>query len=83
VLVIKQKNGATMLMLVSQILAFLVIILSYALPVFAARESMEALFQITKLMTILKPLPDILFAIGLLWFAIKWVKNKKPLANSK
>lgn len=83
ILVIKQKNGATMLMLVSQILAFLVIVLSYALPVFAARESVDVLLQITKLMSILKPLPDILFAAGLLWYAVKWVKNKKPLANSK
>ena len=79
VLVLKRKSGPAILMLASQLLALLFFVGSFVVTAVSARQSAETLVSTTKIMALLGPLPHILFAIGLLWFAVSLAKKE----NSK
>ena len=74
-LVIKRKSGPTILMLASQVLALFFYVGSFAATTISASQSAETLVSTTKIMALLGPLPHILFAIGLLWFAMVLAKR--------
>nr|WP_299388864.1 hypothetical protein [Allomuricauda sp.] len=75
VLVSKKKNPATIIMLVGSILSLLVSILNFSGTFIAAQYSTDSILTWTKFFAILWPLPYILFAIGLLWYAVNYVKK--------
>lgn len=77
ILVIKQKNGATILMLIASILTLLFSLGSIVWNQIAARNGAESLVKATKIISVVGALPYILFAIGLLFFVIKHVKKQR------
>ncbi len=75
IIVIKQKNSASILMLVASILTLLFSVGSIIWNKIAAYNGAESLVQATKIISILGAIPYILFALGLLLFAVKHVKR--------
>ncbi|MGW9686572.1 hypothetical protein [Flagellimonas sp. 2504JD1-5] len=74
-LVIKHKNIGAILMLIGSISILLFSILNMIWTQFAARDGSESLLQATKIMNIAGPLPNVLFAIGLLLLAVRYIKK--------
>ncbi|MGX1929157.1 hypothetical protein [Flagellimonas sp. 2504JD4-2] len=77
VLVVKHKNIGTILMLIGSISILLFSIFNIVWTQVAARDGSESLVQATKLLSIIGPLPNTLFAIGLLLFAVRYVKKQR------
>ncbi|WP_222984420.1 hypothetical protein [Flagellimonas meishanensis] len=77
VLMIKRKSGPTLLMLASQLLALIFFIGSFLWTTFSARQGTEELVRTSKIIAALGPLPHLLFALGLLWFAVQLSKRKE------
>lgn len=77
VLVMKQKSAAAILMLIASVLTLLFSVLSIVWTQLAARSGAESLLQSNKILSIAGTIPYILFAVGLLWFAIKHKKSSR------
>ena len=75
-LVLKRKSAPTILMLIAQLLSLFFYIGSFAWTSLAARQGAESLVQTSKIIAMLGPFPYILFAAGLLWFAINLAKKR-------
>ncbi|MDC6364992.1 MULTISPECIES: hypothetical protein [Flavobacteriaceae] len=75
VLVIKQKSGATILMLIAQILGLFFSIGGFAWTGLSAQLGPESVLYASKMTAVLSPIPHILFAIGLLLFVFHKVKK--------
>ncbi|MCL6265632.1 hypothetical protein [Flagellimonas myxillae] len=76
VLVGKRKNTATILMLVASIFSLFFMIGNMLWSVIAGQYGTEAILTWSKLAAVLGPLPYILFAIGLLLYAVNHVKKQ-------
>ena len=76
VLVIKQKSGSTLMMLVAQILGIFVSVAGLTWTTISAQLGPESVLRASKTMALMGPLPHILFAIGLLWFVYSNVKKR-------
>ncbi len=81
ILVIKQKNSGTILMLIGSILNILFSLGSYIWTIFAARQSAEAVAQSTVLQSIVGRIPFIVIAVGLLLYVVAHVKKRSALSN--
>ena len=77
VLVVKHKNIGTILMLIGSVSILLFSILNIVWTQLAARESSESLLQATRLMSIIGPLPNTLFAVGLILFVVRYLKKQR------
>ncbi|SHG24469.1 hypothetical protein [Flagellimonas flava] len=75
ILVSKRKNTATILMLVGSVLGLVFTVLNLSGNILAANGGVESLMTWTKIFALLGPLPYILFGIGLLFYAISFVKK--------
>ncbi|WP_136465572.1 hypothetical protein [Flagellimonas onchidii] len=75
VLVVKQKNTGSILMLVGAILSILLYFGNLLWSLIAAREGSEFLAKTSAIQNIVGQLPFIISAIGLLLFGIKYVKK--------
>ncbi|WP_165819378.1 hypothetical protein [Flagellimonas aquimarina] len=74
-MLIKQKNSATILMLTASILTLLFSVGSIIWNRIAAYNGAESLVQATKIISILGAIPYILFALGLLLFAVRHLRK--------
>lgn len=79
ILVIKQKNSATILMLVGSVLSAVLSLAGIVWAAASAYKNPEAVLTANGAMSILKELPYILFALGLILYAIKYLKKYKEL----
>ncbi|MDC6363078.1 MULTISPECIES: hypothetical protein [Flavobacteriaceae] len=77
ILVLKQRNTATILMLTGQILSIVFSLGGYLWNFLAAKNGVDSLLQANKIMSVVGPLPYGLFAIGLILFAMNQVKKKR------
>lgn len=77
VMVVKQKNSATILMLIASILTLLFSAGSIIWNKIAAYNGAESLVQVTKITSIIGVVPYILFALGLILYAVKYLKKHK------
>ncbi|WP_298925549.1 hypothetical protein [uncultured Allomuricauda sp.] len=77
VMVVKQKNSATILMLIASILTLLFSAGSIIWNKVAAYNGTESLVQATKITSIIGVIPYILFALGLILYATKYLKKNK------
>ncbi|PWL38607.1 hypothetical protein DKG77_10130 [Flagellimonas aquimarina] len=75
IMLIKQKNSATILMLTASILTLLFSVGSIIWNRIAAYNGAESLVQATKIISILGAIPYILFALGLLLFAVRHLRK--------
>ncbi|AWX43026.1 hypothetical protein HME9304_00013 [Flagellimonas maritima] len=75
VLVIKQKNIGTIIMLVASILSLLFMIASYAGNFIAGSYGTDLILTWSQIIAVVGPIPYILFAAGLLIHAIKYSSN--------
>lgn len=81
ILVVKQKNSGTILMLVGSVLHILFSLGSYVWTLFAARQSAEAVAQSAAFQNIVGRIPFILIAIGLLLYVVAYVKKRGIASN--
>ncbi|RDY61295.1 hypothetical protein [Flagellimonas nanhaiensis] len=79
ILVIKQKSGSTIMMLVAQILGIFVSVGGFTWTALSAQVDPESVLTASKTMALLGPLPHILFAIGLIWFVYSNVKKRESI----
>ena len=79
VLVIKQKSGSTILMLIAQIMGIFVSIGGFTWTALSAQLGSESVLRASKLMALMGPIPHILFAVGLLWFVLSKVKKRNSI----
>ncbi len=77
ILVLKQRNTATILMLIGQILSIVFSLGRYLWNFLAAQNGVDSVLQAQKIMSMIGPLPYGLFAIGLILFAMNQVKKKR------
>ncbi len=77
ILVTKQKNGATILMLAASILSLFFAIGNFSWTLVASRYGPDSILSWSKIAALIGPLPYILFAVGLLLFAINHVKKQQ------
>ncbi|WP_431121638.1 hypothetical protein [Flagellimonas flava] len=75
VLVSKQKNAGTLLMLIGSILTLVFNILNFSGSLFAGHRGADSVLSWTKMFAVIGPLPYILFGIGLLVYAIGHVRK--------
>ncbi|MBS9463128.1 hypothetical protein LV716_15060 [Flagellimonas sp. HMM57] len=80
VLVTKQKNTGTILMLVASILSLLFLIGNFAGNMIAGHYGTDAILLFSKMTAVLTPLPYVLFAAGLLTYGVMYVNKTKPVA---
>lgn len=76
VLINKQKNSATILMLVASVLSFFFAIGNIIWSMITAQYGTESILTWSKIAAVLGPLPYVLFAIGLLLYAVNHVKRR-------
>ena len=76
VLYVKQRNGASIMMLVGAVLTIVFAILGFIWNLLAAQVGPESVVKINGIINIIGQLPYILFTIGLLLFCINHIKKK-------
>ncbi|MEM7486970.1 MAG: hypothetical protein AAF348_17320 [Bacteroidota bacterium] len=76
-LTIKQKNIGTIIMLIASILSLFFMIGSFTGNFIAGQYGVDSILSWSKIISVLGPLPYILFAIGLLIYAVKYVDKSK------
>ena len=75
ILVSKQKNGGTLLMLIGSILTLVFNILNFSGTLLAGNLGADSILSWTKIFAVIGPIPYILFGVGLLIYAIHHVRK--------
>ena len=75
ILVYKNKNAGSILMLVGSILMFICLLSNSLLPILTARQGAESLAKTVVLLQVIRQIPFLLYTLGVIIFAINTTKK--------